>query len=642
MSVEDFLSWITQAIFLLIFGVVAVHAVRRPRRASIDTAVFFGLFAFLFIAGDVLDLLGIPSSDPGRQLMSLGLVAAMPYALLRLVDDFARQPRWLMLAAPASLLVIVAVDAFSPEPRPLWVAALAVGYFVALGGYSAVQFVIGGRQASGVTGRRMQAVAAGMGLVAAALVIAVVALALPVVQPVTSVVTQALALISGIAFYVGFAPPQILRRAWQEPELRTFLGRAAVLPRLPNTRAIIRELESSAARALGAEGAAIGVWEPDRRVLRWATEEGGWAETRSGEFIGGRAYAEQRAIFSTDAVRDDPAQAQLYAEANARAVMAAPVSAGERRLGVLTVWASREPIFVDEDLRLVKLLADQAAVTLESRALIDEAAAVKAREEAARLKEDFLSAAAHDLRTPLTTVLIHAELLEREQQRSGPATGERSRVSKIVAEAHRLRSLVNDLLDAGRAERGQLVAELERVDLVVLAREVAARHATRRHPCRVDADGPLVGRFDPGRIGQLIENLVSNAVKYSPDGGEVVIGVRRDGSDAVLEVSDHGIGIPAADLPQLFGRFHRAANVDDRRFAGMGLGLFICRAIAEAHGGAISATSRVGAGTTFRVRLPLADDVSDADQAAQRAGSSAAGGERPGEAPGERLETARG
>lgn len=111
-----------------------------------------------------------------------------------------------------------------------------------------------------------------------------------------------------------------------------------------------------------------------------------------------------------------------------------------------------------------------------------------------------------------------------------------------------------------------------------------------------------------------------------------------DDSDAVLEVSDHGIGIPAADLPQLFGRFHRAANVDDRRFAGMGLGLFICRAIVEAHGGAISATSRVGVGTTFRIRLPLAEPPA-AEQAEE---SRDPPGETPREAPGETLEAARG
>jgi two-component system sensor histidine kinase BaeS len=115
----------------------------------------------------------------------------------------------------------------------------------------------------------------------------------------------------------------------------------------------------------------------------------------------------------------------------------------------------------------------------------------------------------------------------------------------------------------------------------------------------------VIGTFDAVRIRQLLENLVGNGVKYSPDGGEIVIRVRAEGPEAILEVSDQGIGIPRADLPLLFSRFHRAANVDDRQFQGMGLGLYFCRAIVEAHGGTISVTSEIGTGTTFQVRLPL-------------------------------------
>jgi signal transduction histidine kinase len=123
----------------------------------------------------------------------------------------------------------------------------------------------------------------------------------------------------------------------------------------------------------------------------------------------------------------------------------------------------------------------------------------------------------------------------------------------------------------------------------------------------LEADDVVVGSYDPVRVMQLLDNLLENAVKYSPEGGEVRVRVWRDGDNALMSVTDQGIGIPPADLPHLFDRFHRGANVDDRRFAGMGLGLYICRGIAEQHGGRLWATSAgPGQGSTFHVELPLA------------------------------------
>jgi signal transduction histidine kinase len=122
----------------------------------------------------------------------------------------------------------------------------------------------------------------------------------------------------------------------------------------------------------------------------------------------------------------------------------------------------------------------------------------------------------------------------------------------------------------------------------------------------VDAPRAVDGVYDPVRIVQLIENLVENAVKYTPEGGPVQVKIWREGGYNNLTVTDSGIGIPTEDLPHIFERFHRGTNVDDRRFAGMGLGLFICRGIAEQHGGRIWATRAPGGGSTFHVALPVA------------------------------------
>lgn len=139
----------------------------------------------------------------------------------------------------------------------------------------------------------------------------------------------------------------------------------------------------------------------------------------------------------------------------------------------------------------------------------------------------------------------------------------------------------------------------------------------------------MIGLYDPTRVMQLVDNLIENAVKYSPEGGEVRVRVwREDGGagDAHLEVTDAGIGIPAADLSHLFDRFHRGTNVDDKRFAGMGLGLFICKGVVEQHGGRLWAASPgLGKGSTFRAVTPAGVPPPDVDASDSRAESAATG-----------------
>ncbi|HEX9369576.1 MAG TPA: histidine kinase dimerization/phospho-acceptor domain-containing protein [Roseiflexaceae bacterium] len=177
-----------------------------------------------------------------------------------------------------------------------------------------------------------------------------------------------------------------------------------------------------------------------------------------------RAFRAQRPIFSPNTHYGGAAYEQLDLERRAKAVLAAPIAAGPKRLDVLVVYAPRAPIFADDDLALLQLLADQAAVVLESRALIDEAARMQAREEAARLKEDFLSAAAHDLKTLLTTLVTRAQLLERRALRAPDAPADLASIQLVVQEGQRLKRLVIELLDAARAEQGRLIGEQTRFD----------------------------------------------------------------------------------------------------------------------------------------------------------------------------------
>lgn len=622
LSVEQLLDLLWQATFVLIFGVVAFRAWRRPLRANVDAALLFALPVAIDVADIAEAVLGA-TSRPLLSAVRWSLVMLWPYFLLRLVQDFADVPRWLVGGALAATVLLAAATFMFLDPRPVWVVVLGALYVLGVSLYAAAAFARQAGRSSGVTCRRLKAVAVGFVLVGMAVALAAAQRAIPALDGLTGeVLLRGCILAGALAFFLGFAPPAALRRAWQEPELRAFLGRAARLPRLPDTAAIRHELQRGAAASTGAASAAIALWDPDASVLRFDGERGR-QEVLAGVGISGKAFATQRAVLSADAPGDFPELAEVYHRWGVRAVLAAPITAGERRLGVLAVYADKAPVFAEEDLELVQLLADQAAVILESRALIDEAARVRAREESTRLKDDFLSAAAHDLKTPLTTLVAQADLLARRAARQPDAPADLVGIERIQSESRRLRDLVIELLDASRAERGQLVGERDVADLVALAEEACRRHSTARHPCELAADAPVVGAFDRVRIQQLLDNLLENAAKYSPDGGSIQVRVWQEGEEGHFSVSDRGIGIPTADLPHVFDRYHRASNVDDRRYAGMGLGLYISRAIAEQHGGCIRAESIPGEGSTFHVVLPLTTpavpSTNDPDKVGSRA-----------------------
>src|SRR5207248_3331607 len=179
---------------------------------------------------------------------------------------------------------------------------------------------------------------------------------------------------------------------------------------LADTRQIVQELELGAADAFGATAARIGLWDADKRCLRVD-------DTQLPSALE-RAWVEQRAsLVQGDLTQTDAAHTASFGVHDARAALSAPITAYQKRIGVLIVFGARAPVFANSDLELIQLLADQAAVILESKALVDQSTIIRAREEAARLKEDFLSSAAHDLKTPLTGIVTQAQVLQRRAER---------------------------------------------------------------------------------------------------------------------------------------------------------------------------------------------------------------------------------
>jgi signal transduction histidine kinase len=225
-----------------------------------------------------------------------------------------------------------------------------------------------------------------------------------------------------------------------------------------------------------------------------------------------------------------------------------------------------------------------------------------------RLKDEFLSLVSHELRTPLTSIRGYLELVLDEE--AGKLNTEQRRfLTAVERNSRRLLRLVGDLLFVAQADAGRLTLERAKVDVGALAAdcvEAAGPVADQKSiELRLAAAPvpPLVG--DRGRLAQVLDNLVSNSLKFTPAGGRVEVRARSADGNVVLEVADTGIGIPAAEQSKLFERFFRAASATEQAIPGTGLGLAIVKAIVEAHAGHIGVKSSPGEGTTFTIELPL-------------------------------------
>ena len=230
-----------------------------------------------------------------------------------------------------------------------------------------------------------------------------------------------------------------------------------------------------------------------------------------------------------------------------------------------------------------------------------------------QIRAEFIDNLSHELRTPLTTVSLLAETLTREAEAAGDAIPSRmrDRIDKIEVETGHLVQMVNELLDLSRIESGGALGVIDVLDLGQIAIDSTERlrlFADRQGvTLRVAVAEPMPAvRGDAARLGQVVVNLVHNAVKFSPDGGDVDIAVRPTGGDIVVSIADHGVGVPASAQARIFERFYKVDRARVRgETGGTGLGLAIARHIVEQHGGRIWVESAEGIGSTFSFSLPI-------------------------------------
>ncbi len=325
-------------------------------------------------------------------------------------------------------------------------------------------------------------------------------------------------------------------------------------------------------------------------------------------FLNHAARTGDRVILN-DASADRLAADPYLARFRPCSALCLPILLQGRALGYLYLENALVPgVFTGDRLMALELLASQAAISLENAHLLrQELAARRTAEASIKVREEFLTVASHELRTPIATLMLQVESLRDEWSSGTAAAGSVTRSLEVIRrQGLRLQHEVEDLLDVTRIEAGLLRLDLKEFDLGELVRDVLSSFelGLQRARCVVelDATAPVRGRWDRSRLEQVVSNLISNALRFGA-GRPIAVSVERRAATAQLVVRDHGRGIDPAQHARIFERFTRAVPVD--HFGGLGLGLYICQQIVAAHRGRIHVASRPGEGATFTVELPL-------------------------------------
>jgi len=414
----------------------------------------------------------------------------------------------------------------------------------------------------------------------------------------------------------------VTEQRWTEQTQRFLIEASTALAASLDRETILADFVRLAVSHL-ADWCAVDAWDENGAIRRWSSDLAGSARH------GRCRQVEQRTLVLTDAPFGPPnvlrtGQSEIAPELveeflhaiaqtreddsllrglDARSAIVVPLTARGRTLGAVTfVTGGSGRRYRQGDLVLAEDLARRAALAVDNALLYREA------QQALQAREAFFSIAAHELKTPTTVILAHAELLERRAEREGTTSERNLRALRTLSgQADRLSRLIEAVLDVSRLQGGELRLERDAVDLAGLVRRVAeelslvAGHHTL--VCVTPPD-PQIIEGDALRLEQVLQNLVQNAVKYSPHGSTIRVQIEQRNAEVAVSVADQGVGVPEAAIPELFRPFYRASNIDSW-VTGFGIGLYVVKEIVTRHGGSVHVASAEGQGSTFTIMLPL-------------------------------------
>jgi signal transduction histidine kinase/DNA-binding response OmpR family regulator len=579
--------------FVALGVLVAISWLRRRDRSM----GFLALAIILLAAVSGLGRLQahLPFTIPLLGQINLLGFAGSGYALLLYRDSLIPLPRrWHVVAiaslAAASVILTVAQAMSASQSALTIVAVIWVLIWCACVGEPIVRFWLVARNLPAVQAWRLRSLSLGFGGLVAVLLFAI-SIGLLVKQPVVQVLFEVVVLAIVPLLYASFSPPTWLRRQWRAPEeegLRAFMEE--LLMNEDHNALAARALEW-ATRLVG--GAAAVQFDANRKPT-------------ASRGLDARQIDELAARLS----RLDRGVSRITLSGEETSVIALPV-AGLSGSGTLVVLAGPfTPGFGGDEMNRTQQLMSAFVTALDRRHLMAQLEQRNvALQEANRHKSVFLANMSHELRTPLNAIIGFSELLTDAREGQFDDATRKRFLSQILTSGKHLLGLINDILDLSKVEAGQmelrlsLVSVAEAVDQVSKTVEplVAKKNITLL--AKVDGAGEVLA--DGGKLKQMLLNLVSNAIKFTPEDGTVTIDAVRMQDTVEISVADTGIGIAEPDLKQIFHEFHQVDPGPGRKHEGTGLGLALTKRFAILHGGDVRVTSRVDKGSVFTLVLPI-------------------------------------
>jgi signal transduction histidine kinase len=282
-------------------------------------------------------------------------------------------------------------------------------------------------------------------------------------------------------------------------------------------------------------------------------------------------------------------------------VMIVPLCSRSKPIGAITfVTAETNRHYNEADMVMAEELATRASVAIENARLY------KGSQDAISIRDDFISVASHELKTPITSVKMFAQILKKHSQQIGDEKAI-TYFSKMDKQLNKLTELIYDLLNVSKIQAGKMEFREEVFDFDSAVKEIVdiLQQSEIRHMIKLEGKTGKKIKGDEERIGQVINNLVSNAIKYSPKANEVIVELSADNKNVYVAVQDFGIGMQKEHLEKIFERFYRVYDTTDKTFPGLGIGLYISSEIVKRHGGKFWVDSSIGEGSTFHFSLPI-------------------------------------
>ena len=604
-------AWLIEALFMLVFARTLAGYLARRDPLQRDVTLVFASIAVLFVTALVRAV--IHATPALFDTLASAFLLAQPFLTLRLVARLRRVPRWLVVLAFAGWAASTALLVPFGAKLPPWGVLVVVVTFVATELVASGYFLA--EAARRVAAPRFRLACAGAATLLFALAIAVAGSGSghPGAADTIRAWSQAIAVLSAVAYLLAFAPPRWLRGWWsgstalavgrqigdapatETPE-ETWSRYAALVARVSGADAVL-VLVAAGNRALAVAGHGV----PAHAL--------GGCDADALDALTGRRQPVRR--------RDLPAELAGIGEAapaGTRYLTAVPLRRPGAVRGTLILLNRYRMLFDEDDVRLLGELGAQAAILAErgsarqiqERLAADLSASVRALSAANQAKSDFLAAMSHELRTPLNAIIGFSELMRGEQpegdQRRVPAEW----IEHVFVSGKHLLRLINDVLDLAKVEAGRIDLALDQLDLPLVIEETVASLRPLAEQKGLDLRVEELTHTvwaDPTRLRQILNNLLSNAIKFTPQGGRVTVAAQLWGDRVALSVTDTGVGIAPADQRRVFEEFQQVGDQAARQ-AGTGLGLALTRRLAQAHGGDVELWSRPGEGSRFTVSLP--------------------------------------